>query len=156
MIAALAVVGRDNAPIYVKTYQGGPTLDDIKFHFIVHTSLDSFDEKLAPSSSTPSSSAPSSSQALQTPSKAKKERYLGLLFPTESYRVYGYATVSLVKLILVLNDLSNAKDQEIRNFFTKFHSLYTDATCNAFYTVGDTITSKVFEKKLAALASTGL
>lgn len=70
---------------------------------------------VAPAPAATPSTGQSSSPAPQSASKARKERYLGLLFPTESFRVYGYATVSLVKLILVLNDLSNAKDQEIRN-----------------------------------------
>lgn len=34
-----------NSPIYVKTFNQSAQLDDIKFHFIVHTSLDSFEEK---------------------------------------------------------------------------------------------------------------
>jgi len=43
------------------------------------------------------------------------KNYLGMLFPTEHYRIYGYITTTNVKFVLVLNDQSNAKDPEIRN-----------------------------------------
>ncbi len=44
-----------------------------------------------------------------------RHNYLGMLFPTEQYRVYGYITSTNVKLVLVLNDQSNAKDPEIKS-----------------------------------------
>lgn len=49
----------------------------------------------------------------------QKDKYIGLLFPTESYRIYGYVTVSLTKFVLIISDLSNAKEQQIKNVCVK-------------------------------------
>lgn len=57
---------------------------------------------------------------------------------------------------LILAIRYNMTTCEREQFFTKFHALYTDAICNPFYNVGDSIVSKSFEKKLATLASTNL
>jgi hypothetical protein len=40
--------------------------------------------------------------------------YLGLLFPTEQYRVFGYVTNTNVKFVVVLNEQSTAKDGDVR------------------------------------------
>jgi hypothetical protein len=43
------------------------------------------------------------------------ERYLGLLFPTEDYKVYAYITNTRIKFVLVIDDTCTAKDSEIRH-----------------------------------------
>ena len=84
------------------------------------------------------------------------DKYLGLLYPTEEFKVYGYVTMTRVKFILALDDNANPKDADVKLFFTKFHSLYVDAISNPFYTLDDKIDSKKFEKEIQLLASTGL
>lgn len=51
---------------------------------------------------------------MQPSPQEKSQNYLGLLFPTEQYRVYGYITNTNAKFVLVLNDQSTAKDPEIK------------------------------------------
>lgn len=83
--ACVAVVGRHNNPLYIQAF--GVVEDELRFHFIVHTSLDVVEERAA--------------------TKEKQgalDSYLGLLYPTEDYNVYGYVTASAVKLVLVLDD----------------------------------------------------
>ncbi|KAF6138843.1 hypothetical protein GIB67_018574 [Kingdonia uniflora] len=42
------------------------------------------------------------------------ETFLGLLYPTENYKVYGYLTNTKVKFILVTTDL-DVRDADVRN-----------------------------------------
>jgi hypothetical protein len=42
------------------------------------------------------------------------ERYLGLLFLTEEYKVYAYVTNTRIKFVLIVDDACTAKDTEIR------------------------------------------
>lgn len=47
--------------------------------------------------------------------KPSLEKYLGHLFTTESYKIFGYATVTNVKFILGFSDLSQNKDKDIKD-----------------------------------------
>ena len=91
----------------------------------------------------------------------KPEPYLGLLYPIEDLRVYGYLSTSKVKLIAVLDD-EEVKDAEMRavraldappappppgpphralselgalmpQFFRRLHGLYVDTVSNPFH-----------------------
>jgi hypothetical protein len=84
------------------------------------------------------------------------DKYLGLLYPTEEFKVYGCVTMTRVKLILALDDNANPKDSDVKQFFAKFHGLYVDAACNPFYTLDDKLDSKRFEREVSLLAAAGL
>ena len=43
-VAAVAVVGKDNDPLFLQHFNDA---DELKFHYIVHTSLDIVEEKAA-------------------------------------------------------------------------------------------------------------
>jgi hypothetical protein len=81
-VACVAVVGKQNNPLYVRVFREHE--DKLKYHYVVHTSLDVVDERVA--------------------SSGKNEPYLGMLFPTEESKVYGYCTCTKAKFILVLDD----------------------------------------------------
>jgi len=133
MIAAVAVVSRKNNPLYLKTFVKDGAL---KFHFIVHSALDVVEEK------------GKKSEKLTT--------YLGLLYPTEDYKVYGYITNTGVKMILVATENSNPKDPDVKQFFQQFHRFYVNVTSNPFYETNTKIESAVFDKAVSALAAKGL
>lgn len=59
-----------NYPLYI---QSVPTENELKFHYTVHTSLDVVDEKIS---------------AMGKALVDQRELYLGLLYPTEDYKVY--------------------------------------------------------------------
>lgn len=59
-----------NYPLYIRST---PTEDELKFHYMVHTSLDVVDEKIS---------------AMGKALVDQRELYLGLLYPTEDYKVY--------------------------------------------------------------------
>lgn len=84
------------------------------------------------------------------------DKYLGLLYPTEEFKVYGCVTMTRVKFILALDDNAAPKDAELKQFFAKFHALYVDAVANPFYTLDDKIDSARFEKEVSLLVAAGL
>ena len=68
-------------------------------------------------------------------STSGSDSYLGLLYPTEDYKVYGYLTSTHVKLILVTHNF-NSKETSVRKVFESLHAAYIDAISNPFYTPG--------------------
>uniref|UniRef100_A0A8B9FFX0 Trafficking protein particle complex subunit 2-like protein n=1 Tax=Amazona collaria TaxID=241587 RepID=A0A8B9FFX0_9PSIT len=72
-----------------------------------HTSLDVMDKKIS---------------AMGKALVDQRKLYLGLLYPTEDYKLYGYVTNSKVKFVMVV-DSSNTvlRDNEIRSL----HNSYT-------------------------------
>uniref|UniRef100_A0A8C5T388 Trafficking protein particle complex subunit 2-like protein n=1 Tax=Malurus cyaneus samueli TaxID=2593467 RepID=A0A8C5T388_9PASS len=108
-----------NYPLYIRSV---PTENELKFHYTVHTSLDVVDEKIS---------------AMGKALVDQRELYLGLLYPTEDYKVYGYVTNSKVKFVMVVDSSNTAlRDNEIRSMFRKLHNSYTDIMCNPSITRG--------------------
>ncbi|XP_002159058.1 trafficking protein particle complex subunit 2-like protein [Hydra vulgaris] len=137
MALSVAVVGKDNEPLYVHT--SSPDTD-LKFHYIIHTCLDVIEEKTS-----------SLTKSTQDP----RELYLGLLYPTEDYKVYGYVTNTKIKFVIVV-DSGNAtlRDNDIRMMFRKVHSAYVAMVSNPFYNHGDPIKSTMFQKAVDTLMVT--
>lgn len=82
----------------------------------------------------------------------QRELYLGLLYPTEDYKVYGYVTNSKVKFVMVVDSSNTAlRDNEIRSMFRKLHNSYTDVMCNPFYNPGDCIQSRAFDSMVTSM-----
>uniref|UniRef100_A0A2K5M1W0 Trafficking protein particle complex subunit 2-like protein n=1 Tax=Cercocebus atys TaxID=9531 RepID=A0A2K5M1W0_CERAT len=125
MAVCIAVIAKENYPLYIRST---PTENELKFHYMVHTSLDVVDEKIS---------------AMGKALVDQRELYLGLLYPTEDYKVYGYVTNSKVKFVMVVDSSNTAlRDNEIRSMFRKLHNSYTDVMCNPFYNPGDRIQSR--------------
>ncbi|XP_035542248.1 trafficking protein particle complex subunit 2-like protein isoform X2 [Juglans regia] len=78
------------------------------------------------------------------------ETFLGLLYPTENYKVYGYLTNTKVKFIVVTTDL-DVRDADVRNFFRRFHAAYVDAVSNPFHVPGKKITSRAFAERVSTI-----
>nr|XP_047931053.1 trafficking protein particle complex subunit 2-like protein [Anser cygnoides] len=123
-----------NYPLYIRSI---PTENELKFHYTVHTSLDVVDEKIS---------------AMGKALVDQRELYLGLLYPTEDYKVYGYVTNSKVKFVMVVDSSNTAlRDNEIRSMFRKLHNSYTDIMCNPFYNPGDRIHSRAFDNMVNSM-----
>ncbi|KAK3257722.1 hypothetical protein CYMTET_33201 [Cymbomonas tetramitiformis] len=135
MIVCAAVVGPSYNPLHLQTF----ALDDdpLKYHYIVHCALDVIDERLSPPS-------PRSRGA------GGNDPCLGYLYSTEDFKVYGYVSNTHVKFLLVLDD---PETKDVRELFHRFHSAYIDAVSNPFQLPGHSITSRSFEARLRALAS---
>ncbi|ONM23209.1 SNARE-like superfamily protein [Zea mays] len=141
MIFCVVVVRHQNNPLYLHSFTEAD--DALKLHHIVHCSLDVIDERVNNSKRT------------------LNETFLGLLYPTENYRVYGYLTNTKVKFIMVTTDL-NAKDADARNstgscsspfpqFFRKFHAAYVDAVSNPFHVPGKKVASRSFGARVSTI-----
>ncbi|KAL4193995.1 hypothetical protein AMTRI_Chr05g66560 [Amborella trichopoda] len=130
MIVCVAVVGLQNNPLYLQSFTEAD--DALKLHYIVHCSLDVIDERVNNPKKTGST---------------MNETFLGLLYPTENYKVYGYITNTKVKFVLVTTDL-DVKDADVRSFFRRFHSAYVDAVSNPFHVTGKKINSVFFAERV--------
>ncbi|KAL6963690.1 hypothetical protein U1Q18_034696 [Sarracenia purpurea var. burkii] len=142
MIVCVAVVGHQNNPLYLQSFTEAD--DALKLHHIVHCSLDVVDERdtwgemlVEVTVNNPKKSGPT-----------LNETFLGLLYPAENYKVYGYLTNTKVKFILVTTDL-DVRDADVRNFFRRFHSAYVDAVSNPFHVPGKKITSRTFAERVS-------
>ncbi|NP_001279440.1 trafficking protein particle complex subunit 2-like protein [Callorhinchus milii] len=134
MAVCVSVIAKQNYPLYIKTV---PMEKQLKFHYTVHTSLDVVEEKIS---------------AVGKALVDQRELYLGLLYPTEDYKVYGYVTNTKVKFIIVVDSSNIAlRDNEIRSMFRKLHNSYTDIMCNPFYTPGEPIQSTVFDNLVSGM-----
>jgi len=134
MAVCIAVIAKENYPLSIIC---APNVGDkLEYNYIVHTSLDVIEEKIANITKTSSVAMPDS-----------RDFYLAQLYPAEDYHVYGYVTNTKVKFVVVVEaSNTNLRDNEIRSMFRKLHNAYTDVVCNPFYVPGEAITSKAFTK----------
>lgn len=134
MAVCVAVIATENYPLFIQTI---PTENELKFHYTVHTCLDVIEEKIS-----------SGSRSINDP----RELYLGLLYPTEDYKVYGYVTNTKVKFVIVVESSNTQlRDSEIRTMFKTLHNAYVSVMCNPFHVPGDNITSRSFEKVVSQM-----
>ncbi|OQR73879.1 trafficking protein particle complex subunit 2 protein-like [Tropilaelaps mercedesae] len=133
MAVALAVINKDNSPLYLRTV-ADPLDAELshKLMYMLHTSLDVVEEKI-------NSPVPGKNDA--------RDLCLGVLYSLDEYKLYGYVTNTKVKMVIVV-ELSAAvqfRDNDLRNWFGRLHNAYSELVCNPFYVAGEHITSKKFE-----------
>ncbi|EIW61424.1 Sedlin [Trametes versicolor FP-101664 SS1] len=111
---AVAFVSPQNHPILIRTFVQGP--DELKYHYIAHTSLDVIDERITAAMSSKST-----------------ECYMNLLYTMEDVAVYGYMTPLKVKIIIALA-LTDAvvRDADILTIFKALHTVYRQSVANPF------------------------
>ncbi|EMD40866.1 hypothetical protein CERSUDRAFT_25489, partial [Gelatoporia subvermispora B] len=112
---AVAFVSPQNHPILIRTF-GQQRQDELKYHYIAHTSLDVIDERIAAAATSKST-----------------ECYLNLLYTMEDVAVYGFITPLKVKIIIALA-LSDAvvRDVDVVTIFKALHTAYRHAVANPF------------------------
>ncbi|XP_061743594.1 trafficking protein particle complex subunit 2-like protein isoform X1 [Nerophis ophidion] len=138
MAVCIAVIAKENYPLFIRSL---PSQNELKFHYTVHTSLDVVEAKIS---------------AVGKALGDQKELYLGLLYPTEDYKVYGYVTNSRVKFVIVVDSSNTSlRDNEIRSMFRKLHNSFTDVMCNPFHTPGNPIQSKAFDEMVSGMMAQG-
>ncbi|CAF0882084.1 unnamed protein product [Brachionus calyciflorus] len=131
MASCIALVAKENYPLYIKTVispsQSVLSEQNLKYWYLIHTCLDVIDEKLR--------------------KVDNKDLYLGLLYLIEDYRIYGYVTNTKIKIFIVIES-SNQQfhDTEIKIMFKKLHAGYISTINNPFCDIGKTIVSKKFEE----------
>eukprot|EP00891_Asterochloris_glomerata_P006223 jgi/Astpho2/6223/Aster-03630 len=146
MIVCVAVVGQKNNPLFIEVFSKQEALP---FHYIVHCALDAVEEKgegfmcSLHRSTLACLTHGAMLPAVTAPRKGPSDlidAYLGLLYPTEDYKVYGYISNTRIKFLLVLNEQASRED-EIRLIFQRFHAAYVDAISDPFYTM-DTVSHR--------------
>ena len=134
----------------------------LRHQFMVHASLDAFEEQVQ------------MRQKAASSSQVSHDCYMGLLCPIEELRVYGYMTKTGVKIIIMLEDTldfyqfyqqretsnsssfpgsasssTNAtQEAEIKSLFAKIHVLYVQYLMNPFAKLKGKITSKKFDQSI--------
>eukprot|EP00053_Salpingoeca_punica_P005571 m.55322 g.55322 ORF g.55322 m.55322 type:complete len:137 (+) comp13304_c0_seq4:108-518(+) len=130
MVSCVAVVGMNNNPLFVKSVGE----EALKFQYMVHTSLDIVEEK-----------------TLTVKTDEVVDAYLGMLYPYDEYRVYGFVTNTKVKFMVVIDELQQMRDSDMRTLFRQIHDAYIRAVCSPFYRSGSAITSPAFSKTITTL-----
>merc|ERR1712126_237989 len=102
MAVSVAVIGKENSPLYVWVGEGREALH---LQYLAHTALDVIAEKISQGSKV-------------TPDA--RDLYLGLLYASEEYKVFGYTTNTRIKFVII-TDAANAtlRDNEIRMMFRR-------------------------------------
>eukprot|EP00727_Mastigamoeba_balamuthi_P012178 m51a1_g7583 putative trafficking protein particle complex subunit 2-like (146) ;mRNA; f:193312-193889 len=130
-VHCLAVVGKNNNPIYLRAFRDSD--DKLRHHYTVHASLDVVEERVS--------------------SGGRADPYLGLLFPTDDSRVFGYLTATKVKFILVTDESFELREGHLKKFFKRIHTAYADAVCNPFHVMDGKIESRRFDQEVEAAVS---
>ncbi|KAM5540365.1 hypothetical protein V8D89_005823 [Ganoderma adspersum] len=122
---AVAFVSPQNHPILIRTFVQGQ--DELKYHYIAHTSLDVVDERITAAVASKSTDC-----------------YLNLLYTMEDVAVYGYITPLKVKIIiaLALTD-SVVRDADVLTIFRALHTAYRQAVANPFLKLNAPIDSHI-------------
>jgi len=135
MAACVAIIGKENSPLYVNCAKPE---QELSLQYSLHTSLDVVEEKLT--NSNKSSGADN------------RELYLGSLYSSEHQKVFGYVTNTRIKFIIITdNNNSTLRDNEIRQMFRKLHTAYTNIMANPFYIPGENITSTKFDSMVKSI-----
>ncbi|PNW84958.1 hypothetical protein CHLRE_03g165650v5 [Chlamydomonas reinhardtii] len=136
-IACVAFIGPQNNPMYLRSID--PASDDLymKLHYVIHCALDAVEEKVL----------------LKRGPGDSQDAYLGLLYPTEDYKVYGYLTNTHVKVLLLLDDEGAVKDEAVMRVFRRLHGLYVDTASNPFHKFGLPLSSPRFDAAVDGVVS---
>ncbi|CAF1117978.1 unnamed protein product [Rotaria sp. Silwood1] len=134
MACCVAVLIKENL-IYLRR-----SAEELKFLFLIHASIDILDDKV---------------NQLTKPVSDRDSRdfYLGLLYPVEEYKIYGYVSSTRVKFILIFEHSTSIslKDQDIKLLFQRLHQAYIDCVSNPFYEPNTQLKSKRFEQVVTSL-----
>jgi len=133
-VACVAVIGKENEPLFLQTFAESKEDSGLRFHYHAHTALDVIEEKLT--------KKPAYSTA-----PLNRELYLGALFTVEDCKVYGYVTNTKIKFVLVLQRVPIG-DLFVKNIFRDLHELFIDTMSNPFCKLNSKIESPTFEHKL--------
>mmetsp|Transcript_17897 Transcript_17897/g.17966 ORF Transcript_17897/g.17966 Transcript_17897/m.17966 type:complete len:143 (-) Transcript_17897:100-528(-) len=116
-VHSLAIIGKLNEPLFLHTSRAVSDAESLEFQYLMHNALDIIEEKRGKKSSTSS-----------------LDMYFGQLYPVEDYRIFGYFSNTLTKIIAICDAPSTESD--LREFFQNIYSLYVISVQNPFYEIG--------------------
>ncbi|KAI8893985.1 Sedlin [Globomyces pollinis-pini] len=107
-IEAIAVIGKDNNPLFIKKCLN----QSLKYDFIAHTTCDIILERVG---------------------EKKNDLYLGLLSALEDLAVFGYMSNTGIKFVLMLTmQDATIKDQDVKIVFKQLHEAYSKVSIYQF------------------------
>ena len=110
-----------------------------RLQLAVYASLDLLEERARPVSFPPASasaSAPAPPPQSALPGGAEtRDPFLGLLMPVDDLKVFGYASGTQLRVLVVMRDVLLREDR-VRELFSRLHRLYVDAVCAPFSPAG--------------------
>eukprot|EP00752_Nemacystus_decipiens_P007654 g6842.t1 len=136
MIVCIAIIGRQNEPLFLRTYtdaEGEEEEDaNLRLHNIVHSSLDVVGERKV------------GRKGATGAADVSTDMFLGHLCPIDEYRVYGYMTSTRLKLLAVLEDVNDIREPELKRVFSTVHNVYVNYLRNPFSPLGKPVDSARF------------
>ncbi|XP_018652981.1 hypothetical protein Smp_091740.1 [Schistosoma mansoni] len=121
MAACVAVISDTNQLLYLRTAE---CPDPLFYHFKAHSALDVIEDKL--------------SKRTSGGNHDQLEQYLGLLYPMEDHRIYGYVTNTKIKSSVSVHQ-THLRDVDVRAMFQRLHTAYVALVCSPFYKSGTPI-----------------
>jgi hypothetical protein len=104
------VISPSNAPVHVQSFtwqesssSDAEESDPNKFLHVLHCSLDVVEERLK-ATTIKTASGGNAGGAVAGAGKGPKDPFLGMVYPTEDYKVYAYVTNTRARLLLLYDD----------------------------------------------------
>lgn len=126
LIACVAIIGRQGEPLYVKSFV--PSFDVLS----IHAALDAVRDKVDPA-------------RYPRPSSQREDPFLGLLYPIEGYKIFGFITNTNIVIVIAIKDTLLREDR-VRALFDTIAGLHAAAVCNPFSPLNGKVTSPRFEE----------
>jgi hypothetical protein len=165
---SLSIIGKNDEPLFIREFDENLSTDSIfeellfglpapeervssssitcstRHQFIMHAALDRFEQLAGP---------PPGFGWRKPGAIGVDGMFVGLLYPVEDMRVYGYVTTTRIKFVLVVEDdalpeMQSSIDNEIKALMSKIHELYIEDLLNPFKDIGSAIVSKRFEDRV--------
>ena len=139
VIACVAVIGRSSQPLYFRVFSA--EADALQLELAVFSALDTLDEKVGERRAGPPSD----------PSPPAATGFLGLLLHVEEYKVFGYATATSTRVVVVVRDVLLSLPS-VKELFSRLHRAYADAAASPFAVSLDApLTSPAFDAAVAGI-----
>eukprot|EP00470_Lotharella_oceanica_P004017 CAMPEP_0170175176 /NCGR_PEP_ID=MMETSP0040_2-20121228/8307_1 /TAXON_ID=641309 /ORGANISM="Lotharella oceanica, Strain CCMP622" /LENGTH=139 /DNA_ID=CAMNT_0010417081 /DNA_START=122 /DNA_END=541 /DNA_ORIENTATION=+ len=125
-----------NEPLFLQTFTDGKEDDQLALQYHMHTSLDIIEEKVAGG---------------RKAYPGSRDMYLGLLFTVENFALYGYATNTKIKLVLLVEGTTSSSS--VKTWMREFHELYMGVCANPFVELLDQkngLNTSTFRKEVRA------
>lgn len=134
--SAIAIVTNSNCPLIIRTILDDVDQDEAaKLIYLLHTSLDIVDEKIAQPTS--------------------RDNFLGILYQCEQFKIYGHITTTKIKILCLLSQRLLPRENDIRQLLKNVQKAYIEATAmNPFYKPNEPVQSKRLDNYLNALLNT--
>ena len=139
VIACVAVIGRSSQPLYFRVFSADA--DALQLELAVFSALDTLDEKVGERRAGPPGD----------PSPPAATGFLGLLLHVEEYKVFGYATATSTRVVVVVRDVLLSLPS-VKELFSRLHRAYADAAASPFAVSLDApLTSPAFDAAVAGI-----